>query len=102
MLNLLEVSVTDREMVDDMVKEGECNSIEDLDPELLQEYDYAQTALIDEDRKYIIYWNDNMHGHPEDFINGFTSALEHLDIEYSIEKEVMLDYELEEYSGAKY
>jgi len=102
MLNLTQVAVIDQEYLDELIEDGECTSVEDVIFDDIQCGDYAQTALIDEDQKYIIYWNDNIHGHPDDFIDGFTSALEHLDIEYSLEKEVKLDNDMKIYQGVTY
>jgi len=35
-------------------------------------------------------------------MDGFTSALQHLDIEYSLEEEVKLDSDMKEYKGVTY
>jgi len=102
MLNLTQIAVIDQELLDELINDGECTSIKDVNFEDVQFGDYAQTALVDEDRKWIIYWNDNIHGNPDDFLDGFTNALEHLDIEYSLETEVRMDTDMKGYKGVTY
>ena len=102
MINLTQVAVIDQELLEELINDGECTSIEDVKFDDVQFEDYAQTALVNEDQKYIIYWNDNIHGNPDDFMDGFTSALQHLDIEYSLEEEVKLDSDMKEYKGVTY
>ena len=102
MINLTQVAVIDQETLDELINEGECTSIDDVDFNDAQFGDYAQTALVNEDQKYIIYWNDNIHGNPDDFIDGFTSALQHLDIEYLLEEKVKLKSDMKEYKGVTY
>jgi len=102
MLNLTQVAVINQETLNELINEGECTSIDDVNFSDAQFGDYSQTALIDEDQKYIIYWNDNIHGNPDDFMDGFTSALQHLDIEYLLEEEVKLENDMKEYKGVTY
>lgn len=102
MLNLLVVSVIDKERLEELIQEGKCTSISDLDPSVPQGYDYAETALIDSDKNHIIYWNDNIHEHPSDFINAFTTALKYTNIKYLTKKLCMLNNTLKKFSGEKY
>jgi len=102
MLNLTQVAIINKETLDELINEGECTSINDVRFSDAQFGDYAQTALIDKDQKYIIYWNDNIHGNPDDFMDGFTSALQHLDIEYLLEEKVKLESDMKEYKGIAY
>lgn len=104
MINLEQIAVISKDDLQEWINDGSCTSIEDLDFDLVQEYDYAQTALVDVDKRHIIYWNDNIHSNPDAFIEAFTSALTHTGQEYNIDKYCMLDKDLlaKNYSGDKY
>jgi hypothetical protein len=64
------------------------------------ECDYAQTAIIVNDK--VIYWADNIHNHPDEFINGFYKGLAVSNIDYEINKIIMYARDLYKMEGGKY
>lgn len=102
MLKLIKASVISQEELYKYIKDGYCESIDDLDYDLTQEFDYAQTALIDMDNNHIIYWSDNIHSDPDLFIKAFESGLKYSNVEYIIIDSVVLNKDLESMTGEKY
>lgn len=102
--NFLRVSVANEDTLKILIKEGICNSIKDCDFHVLQEFDYAEMALLDIDKKHIIYWDDNIHSNPKEYISAFIDGLKYGNVNYNLEDVVMMDSELysEEYIGKKY
>lgn len=98
MLNLARVSVISESDLKMFIENGDCTCFEDVDFEISQEYEYAVLALVDLDKKNVIYKNDNVHGNPKTFIEGFIKALEYNNIEYTIKDIVMMKKTLEEYN----
>lgn len=100
----LHVSIANKQDLESLIEEGECTSIEDCDWESLQNFDYAQQAIIDIEKKDILYWNDNIHSNPQEFMDGFKLGLDHSGVKYEIKKAIMTSEELHnsEYTGVSY
>lgn len=57
MLNLLQISVLDEDSINVFIDEEGYNSIQDIPFYEAQSFDYAQTALVDKDKKFVLYFN---------------------------------------------
>lgn len=62
--------------------------------------DYAQTAIIVNNE--IVYWNDNIHGNPDDYIRGFLKSLELSKVKYDKKEVIKYAKDLEILKGVKY
>lgn len=103
MLILLHVAVVNEVNLQYMIDCGECTSIEDCNFDTVQEFDYAQTALIDEGKNHIIYWNDNIHSDPDLYIKAFIQALKYTNINYKIIEVVMKEEDVRNnFKGERY
>ena len=103
MLNFLKIAIVTDYNLKVMINSGDCTSIVDCPFDIAQEFDYAQTAFVDVERNYIIYWSDNIHSDPDMYIEAFTDALSYVNVEYTIEKVVMMSKDVKEkYKGVEY
>lgn len=102
MANLIKAAVIEKDVLESFIQDGYCTSIDDLSFDDATGFDYAQTALIDNDINKILYWEDNIHGNPDDYISAFTDALIHYGIEYSIIEKVYKYDDLKKLSGQRY
>lgn len=66
------------------------------------DYDYAQYALVDEDNKYIFFWDDNIHSDIKEFMNGFKTALKSMNFNFIINKKYIYEKDLKKYKGVRY
>lgn len=104
MLILQQIAIVPEENLITLIDEEICTSIKDCPFDEIQEFDYAQTALLDVDRGYIIYWNDNIHCNPNLYIDAFTEALSYSGVDYKIKQVVELedDFKNKKYNGETY
>ncbi len=89
MINLLQIAVIEESNLQKLIDQKWCKGVDDCDFVLAQEFDYAETMLVDEDNKLVLYRDDNIHSSPQTFIDGFTKALDHMCVKYTITKTVM-------------
>jgi hypothetical protein len=101
-LHILRVAVVENDILEELIKNEDCTSINDLAFDIPRGYDYAQTALVDEYEKHVLFWGDNIHENPDDYIDGFIHALNYTNENYTIKNIVMLYDDLKNYSGKKY
>ena len=109
MINLLKVNVFTDYDIENVVNNGEIESLEKpedikyIKDEVDCDWDYAQTALIDIDKNEILYWNDNIHDDPDKTISDFTDGLKYAKVEFSLITGYIYDKDLREnYTGVKY
>lgn len=66
-------------------------------------WDYAQTALVDEEKSEVLIWNDNMHTYIDKDIENFINGLKYAGVDVEIKECVMMyDDLLKKYSGVRY
>ena len=51
----------------------------------IENYDYTDNAIVNEDTKEILYFNDNIHAHPDEFEDGFLPGLRQVNAEFDPE-----------------
>lgn len=59
---------------------------------IYHDYDNIEVALVDVDTNTTIMKNDNYHGKPSEYMQGFFDALDHMDVEYNVEKQIAMSY----------
>lgn len=98
------IHVLEKEDLDDIIKCGECTCLENIDVKKTDFcWDYAQTALVNEDDKKCIIWNDNIHSDVTDDIDNFLDGIKYTGVNIDVEECVMLSSALKEkYLGARY
>lgn len=60
---------------------------------IYHDYDNIEVALVDVDKNVTIMRNDNYHGKPSEYMEGFFEALDYMDVEYEVEKQIAMSYE---------
>ena len=85
MLKLTRYAMYDNEIAEELLIECDIkkDDIQYLD---VTEYDYSDVAIVNENTKEILYFNDNTHGYPDDFLEGFEKCLKHLCVEYKLDE----------------
>ena len=101
-ITITAVGVIDKNMLENLINKKLCSSIDDLEFEDTQDFDYAQMALVDMEHKIIHYWSDNVHSNPEAILKGIEIVQKFTNMELVLETKVMMEDELNTYSGVKY